>query len=543
MNRIYGSRYNPLYASGPITVGLLVVLLVTGVYLLLFYRIGSPYESVERMTGQAWTGRWIRSLHRYASDAAVVAIAVHAFRMFAQHRSWGPRALAWISGLILLAVLFVSGWTGYVMVWDVQAQLLAVEGARLLDALPVFSEPLGRTFMGDQPLPAAFFFMNMFLHILLPIGMILLLWLHVSRIARPVLLPPKRLTWGLLILLVGISVLWPIGMDAKADLLRLPTEGQLDLFYSFWLPVTRAFPPWVVWVGGSVAAASLLFIPWLFRPAGDRRPPPSVVDERLCTGCEQCYEDCPYEAIAMVARGDDREGLVAVVDPALCVSCGICAGSCAPMGIGPAGRTGRDQLAEVKSFIARRRPTPEDVVVIGCDRSVVGRSAEVDGAAVFGVTCAGNLHTSVVEYLVRAGAGGVLVVACPESDCWNREGARWLEQRLYHDREAELQARVDRRRVRLVHGAAGERQELVSLLGGFRRDVGDLARAVEETRIDLMALCERAPDGDGSRGGDGGPAGDGGGGGGRAVRGAPGVEGNGAAGEVLGDRGLAGRWR
>jgi ferredoxin len=494
MNRIYGSRYNPLYASGPIAVGLLAVLLITGVYLLLFYRIGAPYESVERMTNQAWTGRWIRSLHRYASDAAVVVIAVHAFRMFAQHRSWGPRALAWVSGLVLLLVLFISGWTGYVMVWDVQAQLLAVEGARLLDVLPLFSEPLGRTFMGDQPLPAAFFFMNMFLHILLPIGMILLLWLHVSRIARPVLLPPKRLTWGLLILLMGVSVLWPIGMDAKADLLRLPAEGQLDLFYSFWLPLSRAVPPWVMWLGGSVATVSLLFIPWLLRPAGERRPPPSVVDERLCTGCEQCYEDCPYEAIAMTARADGREGLVAVVDPGLCVSCGICAGSCAPMGIGPAGRTGRDQLAEAKSFVARHEPGPEDVVVIGCDRSVVGRSLEVDGAAVYPVTCAGNLHTSVVEYLVRAGSGGVLIVACPERDCWNREGARWLEQRLYHEREAELQARVDRRRVRLVHGASGEQKALVARLDGFRREVGELARAVEETTIDLVALCERDPE-------------------------------------------------
>jgi ferredoxin len=495
MNRIYGSRYNPLYLSGPVVVGLLVVLLVTGVYLLLFYRIGSPYESVDRLTNQAWTGRWIRSLHRYASDAAVVAVAVHAFRMFAQHRSWGPRALAWVSGLVLLGVLFVSGWTGYVMVWDVQAQLLAVEGARLLDVLPLFSEPLGRTFVGDQPLPAAFFFLNLFLHIALPVGMILLLWLHVSRVARPVLLPTKRLAWALLLLLVGASVLWPVGMDAKADLLRLPGGGQLDLFYSFWLPLSRALPPWAVWLGGSAAAASLLFIPWLVRPSEPRRPPPSVVDERLCTGCEQCYQDCPYEAISMVTRTDGRDGLVAVVDPSLCVSCGICAGSCAPMGVGPAGRTGRDQLTAVRSFIASHEPGPEDVVVIGCDRGAVGRSRLVDDAAVYSVTCAGNLHTSVVEYVVRAGAGGVLIVACPESDCWNREGSRWLEQRLFHDREAELQARVDRRRVRLVHGAAGERKELSDQLAGFKRAVAALARAAGEEEIDLVALCERGEDG------------------------------------------------
>jgi ferredoxin len=492
MNRVYTSRYNPLYQSGTIAVPLLVVLLVTGVYLLLFYRIGAPYESVARITDQVWLGRWIRGLHRYASDAAVVVVAVHAFRMFAQGRSWGPRALAWVSGVLLLAVLFVSGWTGYVMVWDAQAQLLAVEGARLLDVLPLFSEPIGRTFMGDQPLPAAFFFLNLFLHIMLPIGMGLILWLHVSRVARPALLPPRGLTWGVVGLLVGLSILWPITMDVEADLLRLAPLATLDLFYSFWIPLIRPFPAWAAWVMGGSVVAAVVLVPWLARPRPERIPPPSVVDERVCTGCEQCYEDCPYEAIGMVARTDGRTGMVAVVDPALCVSCGICAGSCAPMGVGPPGRTGRDQLADVKAFIARERPGQSDVVLIGCDRGVVGASEEVEGATVYPVTCAGNLHTSVVEYLIRAGTGGVLIVACPERDCWSREGPLWLEQRLYHDREAELQERVDRRRVRVLHGARGEHAELREGLTSFRRDVAALVEPFDETPIDLIAACERA---------------------------------------------------
>src|SRR5689334_5214702 len=132
MNRLYGWRYNPLYHSGALVVALMVLLLITGIYLLLFYRISAPYSSVSRLTGQAWAGRWIRGVHRFASDAAVVAIAFHAIRLFLQRRSWGPRTLAWISGLVLLFVVFVCGWTGYVMVWDIQGEVLAREGARLL---------------------------------------------------------------------------------------------------------------------------------------------------------------------------------------------------------------------------------------------------------------------------------------------------------------------------------------------------------------------------------------------------------------------------
>lgn len=505
MNRLYGWRYNPLYQSGTLVVVLLGVTLVTGLYLLVFYRVGAPYDSVARITEHVWAGRWIRSLHRYASDAAVLAALVHMFRVFAQGRTWGQRALAWVSGLMLLFVLLAAGWTGYVMVWDVQGQVLAVEGARLFDALPIFSEPISRAFVGEGALPGAFFFLNLFAHIALPMGLGLLLWLHVSRLARASLLPPRGLLWGVIGLLALVSVLWPVGMAPEADLLRLPGRAPFDVFYSFWVPVSRGLRPWHVWAATGAVAAVLLLVPLWTRPRPPERPLPSVVDERLCTGCRQCYLDCPYEAIQMFAREDARAALVARVDPALCVSCGICAGSCAPMGVGPPGRTGREQLTAARAFVASWGASPPAVLVLACERSVAGaRLGDVsfDGAhpggpgrvAVYPVSCAGSLHTSVMEYFLRAGAGGVLALACPPRDCWNREGATWVEQRMYRDREAELQARVDRRRVRLVYAGAGERALAMREIEAFRRAVAPFRGEPEASEADLVRRCEPAAD-------------------------------------------------
>lgn len=490
-NRLYGWRGNPLYHSGALAVASFVVLLLTGIYLLLFYRIGAPWASVAAITEQAWAGRWIRSLHRYASDLAVVAVVLHALRMFLQGRSWGPRALAWVSGLVLLFVLFVCGWTGYVMVWDGQARMLAVEGARILDALPMFSESITRGFSGETPPPGAFFFLNLFLHIAVPIGLAALLWVHVSRVARPGLLPPRPLLWGSMGLLVAVSVLWPVGMAPEADPFRIATDVPVDFFYSFFLPVTRSIPAGWVWAGGAALAAVALLVPIWTRPRREARPEASTVDPRLCTGCEQCYVDCPYEAISMVERDDDRPTLVARVDPDLCVSCGICAGSCAPMGVGPPDRTGRDQLDGVRTFLQRRDPGAGDVVVVACDRGAggVGSLETFLDAPVFPVTCAGSLHTSVVELLVRSGAGGVLVVACPPRDCWNREGPKWLEQRMYHDREAELKERVDRRRVRLLWAGARERARVAETLSTFRAEVRELDVAADDD-VTLDTECE-----------------------------------------------------
>jgi ferredoxin len=491
-NRIYGSRWNPLYRSGAIAVALLLVLLVTGVYLLLFYRVGSPYASMERIQEQVWLGRWMRSLHRFAADAAVVAIAVHALRMFAQARSWGPRAMAWMTGVILTGVFLICGWTGYVMVWDVQAQVMAMELARIVDVLPILSEPMSRAFVGERPLPSAFFFMNLFLHVALPIGLGLLLWLHVARTARPGLLPPRGLMWGIFGLLFGASVVWPVALAPEADVFRLPGSAEYDFFYSFWIPVTQAMSPWVAW-GVIVGVTGLLLaVPLVTKPRSGRHPAPSVVNERLCTGCEQCVHDCPYLAISMVERSDGREGLVARVDDSLCVSCGICAASCAPMGVGPAGRTGRDQLAEVRDFVAVNAPGARDVVMLGCLHGAGGMRPgdEPDGVHVMPVNCAGNVHTSAIEFLLRAGAGGVMVVSCPADDCRNREGVKWLEQRVYHGREAELQERVDRARVRLLEATSRDRGGVLRALAQFRAEL-PLVRSYEESDFDLFALCER----------------------------------------------------
>lgn len=492
LNRLYGWRGNPLYHSGVITAALFVVLLITGLYLVFVYRLGAPYESVARLDAQPWLGGWIRTLHRYASDAAVIAAVVHAFRMFAQGRSWGPRALAWVTGVILFGVVMLCGWTGYVMVWDVQGQVMAQAGARLFEALPIFSEPISRAFMGDRPLPDAFFFLNLFAHIAVPIGLGLVLWLHVSRVARPVLLPPRRLMWTGLALLFALSVAWPAPLGPQADLLRLPPAAPYDLFYVFWLPLALAWPAWAFLALAGVLSAAVMAVPWLSRPPIERRPGKSFVDERLCTGCEQCFLDCPYEAIAMVNRAEPLEGrstLVARVNPERCVSCGICAGSCAPMGVGPPGRTGRDQLHRAQLFASEHRPKASTIVVAACDRAVRA-GTPIEGALLYPVSCAGSLHTSVVEYFARKGVAGVLIVSCPPRDCWNREGPKWLEQRLYHEREAELQERVDRRRVRLAYAAAAAPDDVRRALAAFRVDLARLETPQGESDVDLVAICE-----------------------------------------------------
>jgi ferredoxin len=491
-NRLYGWRGNPLYQSGTIAIVLLFALIATGLWLIVFYRVGSPYASVERITADVHVGRWMRSIHRYATDALVIAVVVHGFRMFAQGRSWGPRTLAWTSGIVMLGLVYVCALTGYVMVWDGFGYRIAQEGARLIDSLPILSEPISRAFTGEQEMMGPFFFLNLFAHIAIPLGLALVLWLHVSRVARPVLLPPRRVAAWLIVAIVGISVVSPVALQPEANAFHLPESIRMDLLVAWWLPVIRRMPAGVALSLAVTGFAILLVLPAFTRRKANAVPPASVVDEDICVGCTQCALDCPYDAIAMLQRPPGgRSELVARVDPDLCVSCGICAGSCAPMSVGPAGRTGRDQLSHVRSFIAANRISQGLHVVVCCGRSAMHFSAafEAEGAVTYPVDCAGSVHTSVIEMLVRGGSSGVLVLSCPPRDCWNREGPKWLVERMFNEREAELQARVDRTRVRVGHASAGDRGNAVAQLRSFMRDTPALPHVKVEL-VDPELVCE-----------------------------------------------------
>jgi coenzyme F420-reducing hydrogenase delta subunit len=135
------------------------------------------------------------------------------------------------------------------------------------------------------------------------------------------------------------------------------------------------------------------------------------------------------------------------------------------------------------------------IVAVVCDQGPPSHASALGnaGARIYPVSCTGNLHTSAVELLLRQGAAGVIVFSCPPRDCRGREGPKWLAQRIYHDREAELQSRVDRRRVQLATSADGDLDGAVAAFRAFSTRVlvlDTLASSVEE---EITIECEPQP--------------------------------------------------
>jgi ferredoxin len=480
VGRVLPEALNPFLHSGAVAVTSLIVATVTGVVLLIWYRPSAhlAYESVAAMGSAPWTAGLLRSLHRYSSDVCMFFAIVHALRLFLARRFVGARWLAWVTGLATVGSLWFVGWTGYWLVWDERAQHVAVGTARLLDAVPIFADPMGRSFLTDEGINSLLFFVVFFVHMLIPLAMGIFLWLHIVRLARPKFLTSSPMTVWVLGALLLLSVAYPAGSAEPARMAALPQAFTMDWWFLLPLALTDRLGAGALWSVLVLGSAVPLAVPWWL--ARSRAKPARVTPGR-CNACTKCFQDCPYTAISMVPRtdGSTRHDMQAEVDPAKCVGCGICAGSCDTAGVGLDWFAVSDQRWRFAVWLKQAIEKDERRHVAFLCAESAGSSLKVDpetggcpelpGYLVLQVPCVGWLHPFGVEHTVRFGGKGALVVSCEPGECRYREGAQWEQMRLDGDREPALR----------TEKVAREKIRLISL---NRTRVGDLIREAQRFR-------------------------------------------------------------
>lgn len=440
---INAPQFNPLYYSGTLTVLLLIIVGVTGLYLFFFFGYGyqASYRSV-LIIDSLPVGRLIRSIHRYAAGAALVTSLIHAARLWYMGRSRGPRGWAWVSGVVMVVLIGLGGVTGYWLIMDQRAQLITDTLLRALLAYTGFGEWFAnQLILMQRPGQSVVPLLGLFLiHFGLYVALIGLIWLHVLRLQRPKVFPNIAWLVGVLVVLGLAAVLVPAEMLPPINLEQQPGAVTLDALFLAWVPIALRTDPLLPWAALAVLALGAAAIPWLARPG---QPPRIVVDAPRCTGCTKCAIDCPYKAIVMQPRTDGRRHkYVAVADQNRCVSCGLCLGSCdvLALSLGPQPaealeRSLRQQLARDQAQAGNRPVT----LIFTCERHAAHGARPyldrtlVQAEGVFSVVplpCVGALHPNVVARALAAGAAEVRVVGCPPGDCAQRDGNQWLHERL-----------------------------------------------------------------------------------------------------------------
>lgn len=319
-NAAFGDRLNPFYHLGEIAFFLFWVVVASGLYLYAFFDTGvsGAYQSVERIThGHFGLGAVMRGLHRYASDGMVVTMLLHMLRHFCFDRHRGFRWFSWVSGVVLLWLTYVSGINGYMLPWDRLAQYVVVGTAELLDWLPLFKGALIRNFVYQDSVNDRLFSLFSFIHIGVPLTLLLLLWVHVQRVPRAATNPPRAIALPLLVTLVVLSLVLPVVSHAPADLQLVPSALRLDWYLLATLPLIDVWSLKGVWTLLLGTTAFLLLLPWL---------PPRRAGREVRMTVHPGNREVPVRADETLLEAGLRAGIAM---PYQCRNggCGVCKGT------------------------------------------------------------------------------------------------------------------------------------------------------------------------------------------------------------------------
>ncbi len=266
-NAAFGDPLNPLYHLGAMSFFLFWIITVSGLYLYIFFEtsVADAYASVQALSeDQRYVGGILRSVHRYASDAMVLTMLVHMLRHFAFDRFRGFRWFSWMTGVILIWLVYVSGINGYMLPWDSLAQFVVVASFEWLDWLPIFDGALIRNFIYQTSVNDRFFSLLSFLHIGLPLLVLLLMWIHVQRVPKARTQPPRPIMACLLLTLLALSLVRPaLSQGGAADFGAVPGELAFDWFYLAVFPLLYLWPMGQVWLLLVAATALFIALPWL----------------------------------------------------------------------------------------------------------------------------------------------------------------------------------------------------------------------------------------------------------------------------------------
>ncbi len=144
-------NFNIWYFFGFIAMVVLVMQLLTGIFLTMFYKPGeaTSFDSVEFIMREVDYGWLIRYLHSTGASAFFFVVYLHMFRaiMYGSYRA--PRELLWLFGMLIYLALMAEAFMGYVLPWGNMSYWAANVIVNIFGTIPVIGSTLVEWIRGD----------------------------------------------------------------------------------------------------------------------------------------------------------------------------------------------------------------------------------------------------------------------------------------------------------------------------------------------------------------------------------------------------------
>ena len=181
-------RFAYTWGLGGISMGLFIVLTLTGALLMLYYRPSVPqaYMDMKDLEFVVSSGQFLRNMHRWAAHAMVAVVFLHMLRVFYTGSYRPPKEFNWVIGVLLLVSTILLSYTGYLLPWDQLSFWGISVGTNMVRAIPfglgekISFLLLGGNVVGENAL-VRFYVLHCFI---IPLIAVILMGIHFWRVRK-----------------------------------------------------------------------------------------------------------------------------------------------------------------------------------------------------------------------------------------------------------------------------------------------------------------------------------------------------------------------
>jgi len=298
--RVPMHKHSIWYYLGGMTLFCFIVQVVTGIFLLLYYRptAEAAFESVQFIMTDVKFGWLMRSIHSWSANLMIFFAFVHMFSVFFLKAYRKPREITWVSGALLLVLSLGFGFSGYLLPWNQLAFFATKVGTDILGEIPIIGHWLLTVARGGSDVTGATLTRFFGVHVaVLPMISTFILLLHLVMVQKHGMSKPigkefentrqmpffpnfairDLVGWTLALgILVTLSSLFPWELGVKADSLAPAPAGiRPEWFFCFMFQTLKYIPANVLFIPGellgiigfSIGGLALILVPFLDRRA------------------------------------------------------------------------------------------------------------------------------------------------------------------------------------------------------------------------------------------------------------------------------------
>ena len=295
----YGSVW---YFLGGISLFLFIIQVITGILLILYYQPGesTSFESVKFIVSKVEFGWLIREIHAWSANLFIFFVFSHMFTVFFSKAYRKPREMTWFTGMILLFLSLIFGFSGYLLPWNELAYFATKVGTDIAGVVPWIGDFMLNLLRSGDEVSGATLTRFYGIHVaVLPLIFTIFLAGHLALIQiQGMSVPPelekipeaKRksipffpdfvihdfIIWMIVLNIIALlAVFFPWELGIKADSLASAPAGiRPEWYFIFMFETLKLIPPHILFIEGELFGILIFMIGgfvWFFVPFLDHK--------------------------------------------------------------------------------------------------------------------------------------------------------------------------------------------------------------------------------------------------------------------------------